>query len=171
MDWVLSHRRIAVHRARDPNRNVQRLRKEAGAYHEEAMSLQTEIFQQMFDSCSTLDRWNEFVVPAMKSEGEELKMAAAREAKKRGYRADKILGIYIEPVEMKPTKGHNLISIGYAGGWLYAGFGSGKTYRYKDVPQEEFFKLQRSPYPDSLFAHNVKGKFECEPVETKSPGG
>jgi len=132
---------------------------------------QIEVWQRQIAANVTLEDFNKFVVPAMRSD-ETFKRMAAEEAKRRGYRADKTLGIYVEPVKMVTTKGRNLLKVGWSKDILYAEFSSGDTYSYLGVPQEEFFKLTRSPFPDKLFATNVRNKFPSARCPTQSrPSG
>lgn len=67
--------------------------------------------------------------------------------------------------KMHACKGANLIGVGWENGTLRCAFAS-KTglryYRYFDVPEAEFEKLRKSPYPDRLFTTNIKNKFKGE---------
>ena len=72
--------------------------------------------------------------------------------------------------KMFATRGINLIAVGWdrtegSKGILRCCFASkgGPRYgRHKDVPEAEFGKLKRSPYPDRLYATNIKGKYDYE---------
>lgn len=113
--------------------------------------------------CETLADWNKYILPSMKTHGPVFLHMAATEARKRGYRADKIAGVYIEPVQMVLTKGRNVIKVGWSNDTLYTEFADGRTYSTLGVPKEEFFKLTRSPFPDKLYATNIRGKYSSAP--------
>jgi hypothetical protein len=118
--------------------------------------------------CDTLADFNKYIVPRMRSQGDLFKTMAATEAKKRGYRADKIAGVYIDPVKMVLTKGRNVIKVGWSNDTLYTEFADGRTYSTLGVPKEEFYKLCRSPFPDKLYATNIRGKYSSAPCPTQS---
>lgn len=116
------------------------------------------MWANLFAEHGNVDSFNTVIVPLMRAEGGEFKQAAAAEAKRRRYHACKEQGVY---VEMKLTKGRNLIRVGWSGSVLFAEFGSGpKVYAYPGGTQEDFFKLQRSLYPDKLFTQ-YKTKWEA----------
>jgi len=52
-------------------------------------------------------------------------------------------------------------------GMMEITFSSGKTYRYFEVPYEVFDSLCNAESPGSFFAHEVKGHYEFEKVESK----
>lgn len=61
-----------------------------------------KMWQQAFNECPSIDEWNEHVVPLMKEKamdpdfGKPFIIAAAEEAKKRGYLGDRTSGLYKE---------------------------------------------------------------------------
>lgn len=80
-------------------------------------------------------------------------------AKRLGYVFSKDDGVYTAPVEMKLTKGRVVIRVGWSQGVLHVEYASGpKIYTFPNVPQEDYFKLLRSIYPDSLF-NKLKAKW------------
>lgn len=116
------------------------------------------LWQKLFSERITIDAWNADILPLMRTEGEEFKQAAASEAKRRHYHACKDQQCY---VEMKITKGHGIIRVGWSRGVLFAQFSAPKVYGFKNAPQEDAFKLQRSIYPDRLF-QQLKAKWQKE---------
>lgn len=67
--------------------------------------------------------------------------------------------------KMHATRGTNLIAVGWENGTLRCAFASktgARFYKYFGVPEAEFEKLRKSPYPDRLFASNIKNKFKSE---------
>lgn len=67
--------------------------------------------------------------------------------------------------EMTALKGSNLIGVGYKGGILRCAFASKTGPHFGlffDVPEGEYRKLLRVPYPDKLFTQIIKGKYRYE---------
>lgn len=72
--------------------------------------------------------------------------------------------------KMFATRGTNLIAVGWdrtegSTGVLRCCFASKDGPRYGKhfgVPEAEFGKLKRSPYPDRLYTTNIKGKYPYE---------
>jgi hypothetical protein len=67
--------------------------------------------------------------------------------------------------QMFATRGANLIAVGWREVVLRCAFASkdgAKFYCYNGVPEGEFIKLRNSPYPDRLFATNIKGKYPVQ---------
>ena len=69
--------------------------------------------------------------------------------------------------KMTATRGRNLIGVGWSDGILrcaFAGqaYGVRAFYRYKGVPEAEYLKLTRSPFPDRLFTTNIRSKYAVE---------
>lgn len=68
--------------------------------------------------------------------------------------------------KMSACKGTNVVGVGWMDGVLRVAFAgkyySARFYRYSGVPQAEFEKLKRSPFPDRLFTTNIKGKYPVE---------
>lgn len=60
----------------------------------------------------------------------------------------------------------NLVSVGWQDHVLQCEFKGGRRYQFGGVPVEVFDKLLRSPYPDNLFRHIVKGKYVSKRVDT-----
>ena len=52
------------------------------------------VFRQLITECGTLESYNRFIVPLMKNETPELRHIAAEEAKRRGYKGNKITQKY-----------------------------------------------------------------------------
>lgn len=52
------------------------------------------VFAAIIRECPSLKTFNRFVVPLMKQETKELRDQAATEAKRRGYKPNKISGFY-----------------------------------------------------------------------------
>ena len=114
-----------------------------------------------FSAIETLPVWNRNVIPWMKERGEAYKLFAAKEAKRRGYEADKEMGLYRMPWRMMALKGRNCIAAGWQMNWLrmaFAGKEGSRFYLYKDIEKDVFDKLIRSPFPDKLFVQLVKNK-------------
>lgn len=68
---------------------------------------------------------------------------------------------------MRPVSSSNIASIGYdeATSDLYVTFlGSGRTYKYENVPPGEFSMLERAGSVGSYFAENIKGQYKTVPV-------
>lgn len=68
---------------------------------------------------------------------------------------------------MKPVTSSNIASIGYdeATSELYITFlGSGRTYKYENVPPGEFAALERAGSAGSYFAENIKNQYKTVPV-------
>jgi hypothetical protein len=53
-----------------------------------------EEWRQAFEECVTVDEWNLHIVPLMKERTKQFIHAAAGEAKRRGYTADRATGLY-----------------------------------------------------------------------------
>lgn len=64
------------------------------------------------------------------------------------------------------TKGKNLSMIGWHGGYLVVRFrGRPTQWIYgPGIPEEEFSKIMRVPYPDKLFTSNIKNKYQCHKI-------
>lgn len=67
------------------------------------------------------------------------------------------------PMRMQKTRGKNLIYVGFENGTLRAMFKHGQ-YDYSGVPEVEFLKLLKVPFPDKLFVTNIKGKYPVKKV-------
>lgn len=121
--------------------------------------------------CETLADFNKYIVPRMRSQGDAFKTMAATEARKRGYRPDKVAGVYIEPVQrrnMRFTKGHGIIRVDWQDGVLYVEFNSSpKVYEYPNCPEVWCVNLLKSPYPDHLWA-GYKVKIDALKAPTQS---
>ena len=120
---------------------------------------QEAVWAASLAECDTLEDFNKYIVPHMRTRGDVFLKMAATEAKKRGYRADKQLGIYAAPVEMKLTKGRVVIKVGWDAGVLYAEYQNGKTYSFPGWDEAEVQKIVANPYPDALFM-KLKAKYE-----------
>ncbi len=110
------------------------------------------------------ERWNRNL-PEFKrlteQYGPECRAFIAAEAKRRGYEYDRDLKAYRVPWKMFALRGRNVIAAGWQDGMLrvaFAGKDGAKFWRYKGVPEAEFEKLKRVPYPDKLFTTNIKNK-------------
>jgi len=67
-------------------------------------------------------------------------------------------------------KARNLDCIGWTDGYLLVRF-KGRSDRYiygPDIPQEEYDKLLRVPYPDRIFTSNISKKFKCHKVGSRA---
>jgi hypothetical protein len=127
-----------------------------------------EVWRKMIRANETLADFNKYVVPAMKTHGDEFKLIAAAEAKRRGYVADKLAGVYVEPVKMFLTKGRVIIKVGWVNGVLHVEYASGsKVYPYPNVPEAWFDNLRKVPYPDHLWAGYKKKLEAAEKAETQ----
>jgi hypothetical protein len=63
--------------------------------------------------------------------------------------------------KMYATRGHNLLGVGWDNGVLrcaFAGKDGALFGRFTGVPEAEFLKLKRSPFPDRLFSTNIRNK-------------
>lgn len=69
--------------------------------------------------------------------------------------------VYVPPVQMHRTRGHNLLYIGWDNGNLHCTFATSRGI-FKNVPEAEFDKLRKVPFPDKLFTQVIKGKYEWE---------
>ena len=69
--------------------------------------------------------------------------------------------------EMKPiSRGKNLDLLGWVDGYLLVVF-RGRPTRYifgPNIPESEFHKILKNPFPDRLFTTNIKNKFQCHKV-------
>jgi hypothetical protein len=123
-----------------------------------------ERWRAQIDECETLQDFNRYILPGMKTKGEIFKRMAALEAKKRGYQADKAAGCYVEParrLNMRLTKGHGIIRVDWQDGTLYVEFGSSpKVYEYPECPEVWCINLLKSPYPDHLWT-GYKAKLDA----------
>jgi hypothetical protein len=67
--------------------------------------------------------------------------------------------------KMMATRGHNLIAVGYSDGNMrcaFAGKEGAKFYVYDGVPEAEYQKILKNPFPDRLFTTNIKGKYQVK---------
>lgn len=75
--------------------------------------------------------------------------------------------------DLKPVpKARNLSAIAWKDGYMLATFrGHLDLYIYgPDIPQAEYDKVMRNPYPDRIFTTCIKNKFKCHKVgDGKSP--
>ncbi|MDR5727528.1 MAG: ERF family protein [Terriglobia bacterium] len=55
---------------------------------------------ESFRECQTIDEWNAQVVPLMRERSKQFIIAAAEEAKRRGYVGDRSTGLYKNPKEV-----------------------------------------------------------------------
>lgn len=116
------------------------------------------------EGADTLDSINQLIKIAKEQENRDAAVLVAVKAKLMGYVADKELGAYKVPkslVQMHRTKGRNLLYVGWENGDLHCTFSTSRGI-FKNVPEAEFDKLRRVPYPDKLFSTNIKGKFTWE---------
>lgn len=133
-----------------------------------------ERWRTQINANSTLRDFNRYVVPDMRTRGEEFKRMAALEAKSRGYVADKSAGCYIDApkrLNMRLTKGHGIIRVDWQEGTLFVEFGrSPKVYEYPDCPEVWCINLLKSIYPDHLWSR-YKKKIDARIAEQaqKSP--
>ena len=52
------------------------------------------VWRQLIVQCCSLQTFNRFMVPLMRTETPELRHIAAEEAKRRGYKSNKEKGVY-----------------------------------------------------------------------------
>lgn len=132
-----------------------------------------ERWQAQIEECDTLADFNKYIIPAMRSNGEAFKLMAAKEARKRGYRADRAAGVYLEPamrLNMRLTKGRNIIRVDWQDGTLYVEFASSsKVYEYPNCPEVWCANLLSSVYPDHLWS-GYKKKIDARQAERTSRG-
>lgn len=124
------------------------------------------IWEIAIDGADTLDSINQLIRIAREQENRDAALLVAVKAKLMGYVADKELGAYKVPkptVQMHRTKGRNLLYVGWENGNLHCTFPGGR-YIYKNIPECEFDKLRKNPYPDKLFTLIVKSKYEVEKI-------
>jgi hypothetical protein len=62
----------------------------------ELEEVENRAWAKRFDACETVDDFNKYIVPSMKTDGSRFKMAAAKVAKDRGWRADKATETFVE---------------------------------------------------------------------------
>lgn len=126
-----------------------------------------DVWKRQLEANETLEDFNRYVVPAMRG-SEEFKVMAAAEAKRRGYVAEKLAGVYVEPVKMYLTKGRVIIKVGWVNGVLHVEYASSaKVYPYPNVPEAWFDNLRRSIYPDHLWTGYKKKLEAAEKAETQ----
>lgn len=115
-----------------------------------------ERWRAAIDECDDIQSFNKYIIPAMRTRGDLFKTMAATEAKRRGYKPDKTAGVYLEPamrLNMRLTKGRNIIRVDWQNGTLYVEFGSSpKVYEYPNCPEVWCDNLLKSPYPDNLWS-------------------
>jgi KTSC domain len=128
--------------------------------------MSTEVWRAEIAACDTLEKFNAAIVPLMLERGREFTLLAAAEAKNRHYVANKQTRQYERGFDLLRVRGSrkNLEAAGWCDGVLRVRFREGRLYDYAGVPEEEFKKLLRVPFPDRLFSTNIKAKFHCERV-------
>lgn len=93
--------------------------------------------------------------------GPECRAFIKAEAERRGYMYDRELRAYRIPWKMYALRGRNVIAAGWQEGVLRVAFakdGAATFWRYKGVPEAEFDKLRRVPFPDKIFHSNIRAK-------------
>lgn len=122
------------------------------------------VWASVLSAIPDVDIWNANI-PELKrlteKYGPECRAYIVAEANRRGYEYDRNLKAYRLPWKMFAIKGRNVIAAGWQNGVLrlaFAGKGGAKFWRYKGVPEAEFEKLKRVPYPDRIFTINIKNK-------------
>jgi len=119
------------------------------------------VWAAILEAIPDVQRWNVNVPRLVQENGAEFKKYAQAEAKKRGYEFDRELMAYRIPWKMYALRGRNVIAAGWQEGVLrvaFAGKEGAKFWRYKGVPEAEFDKLRKVPYPDKIFHSNIKSK-------------
>jgi len=78
----------------------------------------------------------------------------------------KVSELLVKSAPQRVPKARNLAELSWADGYLLVRFQlRGDLYVYgPNIPQVEFDKLMRSPFPDSLFQKTIKAKFKCYKV-------
>jgi len=136
------------------------------------VSPEEQRWKPTIDECDSLADFNKYIVPAMKTRGDIFKHMAATEARRRGYKADKAAGVYVEGpklLNLRLTKGRNIIRVDWHDGTLYVEFASSpKVYEYPDCPEVWCINLLKSPYPDHLWA-GYKAKIDARIAEKAQP--
>jgi hypothetical protein len=122
-------------------------------------------------ACDTLAKFNAAIVPLMLERGREFTLLAAAEAKNRHYVANKQTRQYERGFDLLRVRGSrkNLEAAGWCDGVLRVRFrGRDTMYDYFGVPEEEFQKILRVPFPDRQFTSRIKnGGYRCTKVEVK----
>lgn len=148
------------------------------------VSAEEHRWKSVIDENETLEDFNKYVLccilrpPSGKgwwcSRGEVFKRMAIEEARKRGYHAEDRDGrLYAVqgrlPLNLRLTKGRNIIRVDWQDGRLYCEFASGKVYEYPHCPEVWCINLLKSPYPDSLW-DGYKKKIEAHTQEITLSG-
>lgn len=122
------------------------------------------VWASILSAIPDIDTWNRNL-PEFKrlteKYGPECRAYIVAEANRRDYVYNPELKEYRVPWKMFAIKGRNVIAAGWKNGVLrvaFAGKGGAKFWLYKGVPEAEFEKLRRVPYPDKLFTTNIKNK-------------
>jgi hypothetical protein len=78
----------------------------------------------------------------------------------------KVSELLVKSTPQRVPKGRNLAELSWADGYLLVRFQlRGQLYIFgPSIPEVEFDKLMRSPFPDSLFQKNIKSKFKSYKV-------
>lgn len=113
-----------------------------------------EHWRAIIDAAVTLEDFNNQIVRFMPERGPLYVQMVASEAKRRGYLVEKVngekTGRYMEPVKLVLGRADGM-KFGYQGGTLFVQFpGKDKVYEFPEVPETDFGKLCRSPYPRGL---------------------
>lgn len=123
--------------------------------------MSTELWAAILDAIPNVGAWNVNVPRLVRENGDEFKKFAQSEAKRRGYEFDRGMMAYRVPWRMFALRGRNIIAAGWQEGVLrvaFAGKDGAKFWRYRGVPEAEFEKLKKVPYPDRIFHSNIKSK-------------
>jgi len=88
-----------------------------------------------------------------------------QQAAKLGFEFDKAKGCYVEPIPFVPTRGVNLIAVGWRDGVLrvkFAGKDKDHCGRHLNVPEAEFDMLRNNGWPDRLYSKRIKSRYPYE---------
>ena len=119
------------------------------------------VWSSILAAIPDVQAWNVNMPRLVQENGPEFKAVAQAEAKRRGYEFDRALMAYRIHWKMFALKGRNVIACGWQDGILrvaFAGKEGATFWRYRGVPEAEFEKLKKVPFPDKIFHSAIKSK-------------